>query len=190
MSKIAIPFYSASGHTRCLAEAVLRGVKTISSDTCLIDVSLLDSNSWKLIEQADGIIFGSPTFMGGVAGQFKLFLDEFSYRGLWTEQKLVDKLAAGFTVATYPSGDKLNTIIQLSIFAAQFGMVWINNCGIGRKVSKTEHDYNEWGAWLGLMATSIPDKSKLISDIDIQCAEQFGIRFAKSVGRWLKGAGK
>lgn len=61
--------------------------------------------------------------MGSVAGQFKLFLDEFPYRGLWTEQKLVDKVAAGFTVATYPSGDKLNTIIQLSIFAAQFGMI-------------------------------------------------------------------
>ena len=190
MSKIAIPFYSASGHTRCLAEAVLEGVKTINLDSCLIDVGRLDSISWKLIELADGIIFGSPTFMGGVAGQFKLFLDEFSYKGLWTEQKLVDKVAAGFTVATYPSGDKLNTIIQLSIFAAQFGMVWINNCGVGKKVSKTEHDYNEWGAWLGLMATSVPDKSKLISDTDIKCAKQFGIRFAKSVDRWLKGDAK
>lgn len=190
MSKIVIPFYSASGHTQRLAEAILGGVKTISSEVCLIDVSKLESSSWKLIEQADGIILGSPTFMGGVAGQFKLFLDEFSNRGLWTEQKFIDKMAAGFTVATYPSGDKLNTIIQLSIFAAQFGMVWINNCGLGRKVSKNEQDYNEWGAWLGLMATSIPDKSKLISELDLKCAEQFGIRFAKSVERWLKGAAK
>lgn len=190
MSKIVIPFYSASGHTRRLAEAILGGVKTMSPDACLIDISRLDSNAWKLIEQADGIIFGSPTFMGGVAGQFKLFLDEFSWRGLWTDQHLVDRVAAGFTVATYPSGDKLNTLIQLSIFAAQFGMIWVNNCGLGSKVSKTGDDHNEWGAWLGLMATSVPDKSKLISDTDIKCAEQFGIRFAKTVDRWLKGATK
>lgn len=190
MTKIAIPFYSASGHTRHLAEAVLGGVKTITSDAHLIDIVGLTSNSWSLIEGADGIIFGSPTFMGGVAGQFKLFLDEFSYRGLWTEQKLVDKLASGFTVATYPAGDKLNTIMQLSIFAAQFGMLWVNNCGVGSKVSKTIEDNNEWGAWLGLMATSIQDKSKLISDMDVRCADQFGVRFAKSVVRWLKGAEK
>ena len=72
MSKIAIPFYSASGHTRCLAEAVLRGVKTISLDACLIDVGRLDSNSWKLLEQADGIIFGSPTFMLSIGPKYLL----------------------------------------------------------------------------------------------------------------------
>lgn len=190
MSKIVIPFYSASGHTRRLAEAILGGVKTITSDACFIDISKLTSKSWHLIADADGIILGAPTFMGGIAGQFKVFLDEFSYRGLWTEQKLVDKLAAGFTVATYPSGDKLNTIMQLAVFSAQCGMLWVNNCGVGRKISKTGHDHNEWGAWLGLMATSIPDKSKLISDIDIKCAEQFGVRFAQSVDRWMKGATK
>jgi len=36
-----------------------------------------------------------------------------------------DKLAAAFTVSGSPSGDKLNTLTSLAIFAAQHGMLWI-----------------------------------------------------------------
>lgn len=186
MPKIVIPYYSASGHTRRLAEAVLEGVESINSEVSLINVEEMSEDSWSLLEKADAIIFGSPTFMGGVAGKYKLFLDETAYRGFWTERKFVDKMAAGFTVATYPSGDKLNTIIQLAIFAAQYGMIWVNNCDIGNKVSSSPNDHNEWGSWLGVMATSIADKSKLIGDDDIHTAKQFGIRFANSVNRWVK----
>ena len=57
--------------------------------------------------------------MGGVAGVFKVFLDESSYKGFWTNQVLANKMAAAFTVATYPSGDKSNTLMQLATFAAQ-----------------------------------------------------------------------
>ena len=51
--------------------------------------------------------------MGGPAAQFKAFADatgERWYRGAWR-----DKLAAGFTVSSGPSGDKLNT---LNIFSS------------------------------------------------------------------------
>ena len=65
-------------------------------------------------------------------------------------------------------------------------MIWVNNCDIGYKVSSSPNDHNEWGSWLGVMATSIADKSKLISNDDIQTAKQFGIRFANSVNRWVK----
>jgi len=186
MPKIVIPYYSASGHTHRLAEAILEGVSLVNSDVSLINVDEMSEEYWSLLEKADVIIFGSPTFMGGVSGKYKLFLDETSYRGYWTEQKFVDKMAAGFTVATYPSGDKLNTIFQLAIFAAQYGMIWVNNCDIGNKVSSSSNDHNECGSWLGVMATSISDKSKMISDDDIQTGKQFGIRFANSVNRWFK----
>tara|TARA_A100001015_G_scaffold37020_1_gene40778 strand:- start:3111 stop:3365 length:255 start_codon:yes stop_codon:yes gene_type:complete len=42
---------------------------------------------------ADGIIFGLPTFMGGIAGKYKLFLEEMAYRGYSQQQKLVNKMA-------------------------------------------------------------------------------------------------
>jgi NAD(P)H dehydrogenase (quinone) len=184
MSKIAIPYYSRSGHTQRLAEAVLEGAHRVASESTLIDVCNITDDQWKLLQDADGIIFGSPTFMGGVAGEYKLFMDESAYRGFWTGGVLVDKMAAGFTVATYPSGDKLSTLIQLAVFAAQYGMIWVNNSGVGSKVSKSALDANTWGSWLGLMATSVPDKSKLVSDTDISSAKKFGERFARAVKRW------
>jgi NAD(P)H dehydrogenase (quinone) len=92
-------------------------------------------------------------------------------------------MAAGFTVATYPSGDKLNTLIQMSVFAAQSGMIWVNNSGLGEKLSGKDIG-NSCGSWLGYMATSICDKDKLIDDSDKIGALKFGKRFAQAVKRW------
>ncbi len=187
MSQIVIPYYSASGHTKKLAEIILEGVKEIYSDALLINVERMDEYCWQRLRDADGVIFGSPTFMGGVAGQYKIFLDELSYKGFWTGEKLVDKMAAGFTVATYPSGDKLNTLIQFTITAAQYGMIWVGCDGVGKQVSPSSDNPNPWGSWLGVMATSIKDKTRLIGEEDIKTAYHFGIRFSKAVNRWKSG---
>lgn len=184
MSKIVVPYYSASGHTKKLAESILEGIKQVNSDAFLINIEDMIDNSWQQLIEADGIIFGSPTFMGGVAGQYKVFLDNLSYKGFWTGEKMVDKMAGGFTVATYHSGDKLNTLVQLSIFAAQFGMIWVGNSGLGSKVSHSPDNPNPCGSWLGVMATSISDKAQLIGDEDLKTAYHYGVRFSKAVSRW------
>jgi NAD(P)H dehydrogenase (quinone) len=184
---IIIPYFSKSGHTKKLAEHVLLGVKKFNDKASLIDVENMSDNNWLDLEEAKGIIWGSPTYMGSVAGEFKLFIDDLSDRGFWTEQKLMDKMAAGFTVATYPSGDKLNTLIQLSIFSAQHGMIWVNHNGTGSQVENDPDNKNQWGSWLGLSATSISDKSKLIDASDLKTAECFGERFARCTARWTQG---
>jgi NAD(P)H dehydrogenase (quinone) len=183
---IVIPYFSQSGHTKKLAEHVLLGVKELCSEVDLINVEDMSDEKFLQLERAKGIIWGTPTFMGGVAGQFKMFMDRLSENNFWTEQKLADKMAAGFTVATYPSGDKLNTLIQLSIFSAQHGMIWVNNCGVGSKVAGDSENKNQWGSWLGLSATSIPDRSKLIDESDLKTAFYFGKRFAECTLRWNK----
>ena len=61
-----------------------------------------------------------------------------------------DKLAAGFTNSGSRSGDKLATLIQIALFAAQHGMHWINldlppaNCS----TAGSEDDLNRLGFWL------------------------------------------
>ena len=49
----------------------------------------------------DGFIMGSPTYLGGVSGQFKTFMDATGR--LWRTQGLKGKLAAGFTVSSLPA---------------------------------------------------------------------------------------
>lgn len=129
------------------------------------------------------IIFGTPTYMGSVAAQYKLFLEKTS-SSFWLDQKWADKIAGGFTIGSSPSGDKLNTLTSLALFAAQHGMIWAGFNHIGSLHTKDGQGFNQDGSWLGLMATSDPDKSKLICDGDERSAKLFGKRLGEVVKRW------
>jgi NAD(P)H dehydrogenase (quinone) len=68
MTALAVVFHSGYGHTAKAAEAVAAGVKNVEGVT--VDVLPIDSEGnlpeggWHLLAKADGIIFGSPTYMG------------------------------------------------------------------------------------------------------------------------------
>lgn len=183
MKLITIAYYTGSGHTKKLATFVLEGITTVSGvEAELINVEDLDDFPWEKLQRSDAIIFGSPTYMGNVAGPFKSFMDKTG--DFWNEQKWADKIGAGFTVGTSSSGDKLNSLIQMSVFAAQHGMIWVGQNHVGSKHTKDGLNLNEAGSWLGLMAQSDMDKDKLISGPDSQTARLFGMRVAKAVIRW------
>ena len=57
---------------------------------------------WAVINAADAIIFGSPTYMGMVSWQFKKFADATSKQ--WMSGAWKDKVAGGFTCSASPSG--------------------------------------------------------------------------------------
>ena len=89
------------------------------------------------LDASDAVIFGSPTYMGGPAAQFKGFADATGER--WFKAAWHDKLAAGFTVSGGPSGDKLSTLHYFFTLAMQHGMIWVglaespfNDKGINR----------------------------------------------------------
>src|SRR5690349_6044864 len=117
MSKISIIYFSGSGHTTKLAEAVHKGAAAVADvSTSLIAINgddiqqgrYVNEDVLKKLDSSDAIIFGSPTYMGGPAAQFKAFADATGgrwYGGAWR-----DKVAAGFTVSSGPSGDKLSTL--------------------------------------------------------------------------------
>ena len=180
---IAIAYYSGNGHTGRLAQAVAEG----TGDAQLIDVETINSKDWEVLDQAQAIIFGTPTYMGSSAARFDQFLEEAA--GRWADQLWADKIAGGLTVATYPSGDKLNTLMRLAIYAAQMGMIWIGPNQIGAPVAPEHPDLNRDGSHLGLMATSSRNKVELISPGDLETARRFGARIAAAAIRWT-GASK
>ena len=53
---------------------------------------------------ADAIVYGSPTYMGGPAWQFKKFADASSKA--WFGSAWKDKIGAGFTNSASVNGDK------------------------------------------------------------------------------------
>ncbi len=184
--KVAIVYHSGYGHTAEQAKSVARGAQSVAgTDAQVISVAEGDV-PWGELEKADAIIFGSPTYMGTVSAPFKKFMDDSSKP--WFEQKWKDKLAAGFTNSGSQSGDKLNTLQTLAVFAAQHGMIWVG-LGLmpGNNSSKgSPEDLNRIGSYLGAMAQSNtdqgPDQGPTASDL--KTAEHLGKRVATLAARF------
>ncbi len=183
MTTIAIVYHSGFGRTAAQAEAVLRGIQSVPDVTAhLIRVEDVEAH-WATLDAADAIVFGSPTYMGSVSGPFKSFMDASSRR--WLQQAWKDKIAAGFTNSGSLSGDKLNTLVQLAIFAAQHGMVWVGQAELPG--GRADDAINRIGSMLGAAAQSDQGSSRP-SDGDLATAEKFGARVAYAAQRWKRGA--
>jgi NAD(P)H dehydrogenase (quinone) len=180
---VAVVYHSGYGHTAKQAEAVARGAASApNTETLLISVENIDSY-WNALESVDAIIFGSPTYMGSASAQFKGFMDATSRHVFAKGGKWRDKVAAGFTNAASRSGDKLATLQQMSIFAAQHGMHWVN-LGLppGHNASTTTEDsLNRHGFFLGAGAQSDADMPADVAptSADLKTAEHLGARVAK-----------
>ncbi|HWO18859.1 MAG TPA: flavodoxin family protein [Kofleriaceae bacterium] len=190
MTAIAIVYHSAGGRTKALAEAVARGVEAEGGAKVTLH-AVPDIDHAALIA-ADAIIFGCPTYMGSASAPFKAFMDGTST--IWALQGWRDKLAAAFTHSAAPSGDKLGTLTQLAVFAAQHGMIWIGlglpptYAGVGGEPGETGEasETNRLGSHLGAMAQSPPGASS-VPDGDLTTAELLGRRVALSARRWARG---
>lgn len=180
MTKVAIVYHSGYGHTQKQAEAVAEGVARVAgANALLIPVAEAEARVAEL-NAADAIVFGSPTYMGSVSGPFKTWMDGTSkVWGQWN-----GKLAAGFTNSASQSGDKLSTLMQISVFAAQHGMIWVS-LGLmpGNNNSKgSVNDLNRLGSFLGAMAQSNADQGPEHGPIasDLETAKHLGQRVAET----------
>lgn len=180
MKKLAIVYHSGYGHTAFAAQKVLEGAATVDGvQVSLVPVGGEAVTSWEELKNADALIFGTPTYMGSVSGQFKTFMDESSKA--WMARDWKDKVAAGFTVSGSPSGDKQGTLQALTTFALQHGMVWVGYDRLPEVYSGVapEQARNRLGSFSGLMmqaAQTAPEQSFLPGDL--ASASDFGQRVA------------
>jgi NAD(P)H dehydrogenase (quinone) len=193
MAHIAIAYHSGFGHTARQAAAVARGVESVEGATVeLLTVDEPDDELWARLEAADGIIFGAPTYMGSPSAVFKAF-EEAAVDPVWAKNLAWrDKIAAGFTNSKAMSGDKLNSLLSLAVFAAQHGMIWVGldlYPGWAESTASIE-DLNRLGSWIGAMAQSDADLSaeKAPPETDLRTAEALGARVARVTLRHLRGA--
>lgn len=183
---IAVVYHSGQGHTEVLARAVVRGIEAEGARAALFTAEAAIERMEELA-QFDGIVFGSPTYMGSVSARLKAFMEESRLvRGRWR-----DKLAAGFTNSASQSGDKLNTLVQMSVFAAQHGMLWVSlGLRAGNNSSQgSVADLNRLGSFLGAMAQSNSDQDADAAppQSDRDTAFQLGIRIAGIARQFCAG---
>jgi NAD(P)H dehydrogenase (quinone) len=182
--KIAVIYHSAHGHTQHIARHVAEAARGIP-DT---DVSVLEAEQVTLapakLAGFDGLILGSPTYLGGVSGPFKTFMD--STGGMWQKQQLKGKLAAGFTVSSLPAGDKQSTLLSMFVFAMQHGMIWVGNPIIPEQHRGVPYEEaaNRLGSWSGLMAQAgHAAAADAFAPGDLKTARMFGKHFAEALHR-------
>jgi NAD(P)H dehydrogenase (quinone) len=191
-ARIAIAFHSGYGHTARQAEAVAAGASSVPGAVAeLVPLDELTEDVWSRLAAADAIVFGAPTYMGSPSAVFKQFAEE-SVRAWADNLAWRDKIAAGFTNSKAMSGDKLNSLVDLAVFAAQHGMIWVGldlYPGWAESTASIE-DLNRLGSWLGAMAQSDADLSaeKAPPATDLRTAEALGARVATVTLRHLRGA--
>jgi NAD(P)H dehydrogenase (quinone) len=191
MTKVAIVYHSGYGHTAVLADSVAQGVRDGGGEAALLKVEAFDQDFEPLfaqIAEADAVVFGAPTYMGDVSAGFKAFAEASAKT--WYVQAWKDKLAAGFTVSGSFSGDKLQTLSSLSVFAAQHGMVWVSTGQLpGNAAGKTgPEDVNRLGSFLGVMAQADNGPAEVTPPSgDRETARLLGQRVAEAASRWRLG---
>ena len=146
---LVVAYHSGFGHTAVLAEAVAAGIRDEGAQVTLITVGAMADDDWDTLDGADGIVFGTATYMGNVSAAFQAFAEKTGRRcqnGTWR-----DKVSAGFTNSGAKAGDKMHTLTSLAVFAAQHHMHWVNlGLAAGWNSSAgSEDDLNRLGFWLG-----------------------------------------
>ncbi len=143
MAKLAVIYYSATGHTYRVAQAVEEGARAAGAQTRLRRVAELAPEAvvaanpgWKAhvaeaagvplaapedVEWADGYAFGSPTRFGVMAAALKLFFDGLG--GLWGRGVMANKPAAAFTGAANPHGGQETTLHTIHNVMYHWGTV-------------------------------------------------------------------
>ena len=144
MTKIAVIYYSATGHVHKLAEALADGAADAGADVRLRRVAELapeevirGQDAWhehevaasasarevtlEDLEWADGFAFGTPTRYGLPAAQLKEFIDQTG--PLWINGALADKVATSFTSSANRHGGQESTLLSLNNIFYHWGSV-------------------------------------------------------------------
>jgi len=131
--KAAVIYYSATGTTYALAQAIAEGAREAGADVRILKVkelapeeAIASNEGWNQhrletqdvpeatlddLANSDLIFFGAPTRYGLPAAQLKQFLDTTG--PLWAKGALVNKIVSGFTSAATAHGGQESTILAL-----------------------------------------------------------------------------
>ncbi|MGE5514891.1 MAG: NAD(P)H:quinone oxidoreductase [Bacteroidota bacterium] len=138
MARILILYYSTWGHIESMAQAAAEGVREAGAEAVVkrvpetIPADVLTAIHAKADQGApvadpneladyDGLLIGTPTRYGNMAGQMRNFLDQTGK--LWLSNALVGKPAGVFTSTGSQHGGQETTLISTIVNLMHFGMV-------------------------------------------------------------------
>ncbi len=139
--QVLVLYYSKSGHTKKLAEEIVKGVESVGAKALLRDTESVSKDDFI---NAAGIIAGSPVYFGGMAAELKAVFDKF----VSTRKNMENKVGAAFTTSKYHTGGKETTMMSIIQCMLIYGMIIV-----GDPISASGH--------YGVACVGAPDKSAL-----------------------------
>jgi NAD(P)H dehydrogenase (quinone) len=113
---VLIAYFSRTGNTAKMAEAVAAGARSAGADAVLKEVGAV---SLQDLKEASGIIVGSPTYYGLMAAEVKQLFDRSSeVRG-----DLEGKIGAAFTTSASFEGGNQTALLSILNAMLIHGMV-------------------------------------------------------------------
>ena len=202
--KIKVVFYSMFGHIYKLAEAVAEGAREVErAEVELLQVAelvpddVLEKSGAKKarevfahiptanpsdLEDADAIIFGTPTRFGNMCAQMRNFLDQTG--GLWAQGALIGKVGSVFTSTGTQHGGQETTLTSFHITLLHHGMVIV-----GLPYSEARQmtlDEVTGGSPYGATTIAGTDGSRMPSENELAMA-RFQGRHVADIARRLAG---
>ena len=117
MASVLITFYSRSGNTEKMAEAVAAGARQVAGvEVELRPVAEVGPDD---LLKPEGIIMGSPVYYGTMAAELKTLIDEsVKHHG-----KLVGKVGGAFASSGGPGGGNETTVMDIVKALLIHGMI-------------------------------------------------------------------
>jgi NAD(P)H dehydrogenase (quinone) len=137
MVNVLVVYYSRTGNTRTMAEAIADAAQ---EEGAVIRLKGVDDASNDDLVWADGIIIGSPVYFGLPASEIKKFIED----SISVRRQLENKVGAAFVSSGHRAGGRETTIMALLQAFIVHGMVV---CG----------DPISCGGHFGAVATGAPD---------------------------------
>ena len=101
-----------------------------------------DATAVRLLEEADGIIIGSPTYFAGVTAETKALIDRSGYVARGNDNMFRRKLGASVSAVRRAGSlhvfDTINAFFLINEMIIPGSIYW--NMGIGRNIGEVEND--------------------------------------------------
>jgi NAD(P)H dehydrogenase (quinone) len=107
MVKMLVCYYSRSGHTKTMAEAIAESAREEGAEVDLLHVDQVDVRS--LVEY-DCLVMGSPTYYGTMAAPLKELID----KSVKLHGKLKGRLGGAFASSGGRAGGNETTILDIN----------------------------------------------------------------------------
>jgi NAD(P)H dehydrogenase (quinone) len=203
--KILVVYYSMYGHVLQLARAAAEGIDSVEGVEAVLRRvdefeavnKVIDGNEFAAqirdkqkdipvctlddLQEADGILFGSPTRYGNMTAQMKQLID--STASLWLKGALEGKPAGVFTSTASTHGGQETTLLTMMAPLLHLGMIIV---GVPYSVPGMLHTEGRGGTPYGASTVAGARGELIPTAEDLEIARAQGKRIAE-IAKKLRG---